>query len=100
MYKRNAQGWSKHLDFLIVDLISLQIAYILSVYIRIGIFAYENSLYRTMGISLILVDIVVFMLNNTMHDVIKRGFFTELAVTIKHCLLVIALQSICLFATQ
>ena len=27
MYKRNAQGWSKHFDFMIVDEISLQIAF-------------------------------------------------------------------------
>ena len=100
MYKRNAQGWSKHIDFMIIDVISLMIAYFISVYIRIGIWAYESSLYRLMGITLILVDIVVVMLNNTMHDVIKRGFFTELATTIKHCFLVIALETVLLFATQ
>lgn len=100
MYKRNAQGWSKHFDFMIIDIISLLIAYFISVYIRIGIWAYESSLYRMMGISLILVDVIVIMLNNTMHDVIKRGFFTELVSSIKHSFLVIALETVYLFATQ
>ena len=31
MYKRNAQGWSKHFDFMLVDEIALQIAFVLAV---------------------------------------------------------------------
>ena len=34
MYRRNAQGWSKHFDFIVVDLISLQIAFVLAVALR------------------------------------------------------------------
>ena len=30
MYKKSAEGWMKHLDFLILDLICLEFSYLLS----------------------------------------------------------------------
>ena len=37
MYQKNAGGWVKHLDFMIVDFITLQITYILAYLTRHGI---------------------------------------------------------------
>ena len=51
MYKRNAQGWSRHFDFMIIDEISLQIAFILATLIRNHLWAYSSPLYRQMGIG-------------------------------------------------
>ena len=100
MYKRNAQGWSKHFDFMIVDVISLQIAFILAVLIRNHSWAYASPLYRAMGVTLILVDAVVLVLHNSMHDVVKRGFYVEAVETIKHCFYVFAIATIYMFAMQ
>ncbi|MBQ9661764.1 MAG: sugar transferase [Oscillospiraceae bacterium] len=100
MYKRNAQGWSKHFDFMIVDEISLQIAFILAAVIRNHIWAYAVPLYRTMGITLILVDAVVLVLHNSLHDVVKRGVYAETIETFKHCFYVLAIAAIYMFATQ
>ena len=36
MYRRSKQGWLKHLDFIIWDEVSLQIALVLAYLIRIG----------------------------------------------------------------
>ena len=100
MYKRNAQGWSKHFDFMIVDEISLQIAFILATLIRNHIWAYSSPLYRTLGVGLVLVDVVVMMLNNSMHDVLKRGYYIEAVQTSKHCFYVFAFAAIYMFAMQ
>lgn len=100
MYKRNAQGWSKHFDFMIVDEISLQIAFIIAVVIRHHIWAYSSPLYRTMGVTLVLVDAVVLVLHNSMHDVVKRGYYVEFIETFKHCFYVFAIATIYMFATQ
>ena len=53
-----------------------------------------------MGITLILVDAVVSVLNNSMHDVIKRGYYIEFLVTFKHCFYVFSITTIYMFATQ
>ena len=100
MYKRNAQGWSKHFDFMVVDEISLQIAFILATLIRNHIWAYSSPLYRTMGATLVLVDAVVLVLHNSMHDVVKRGYYIEFIETFKHCFYVFAIATIYMFATQ
>lgn len=100
MYKRNAQGWSKHFDFMVVDEISLQLAFVLAALIRNRVWAYSSPLYRTMAFTLVLVDAVVLVLNNSMHDVLKRGYYIETVETFKHCFYVFALANIYMFATQ
>ena len=100
MYKRNAQGWSKHFDFIIVDEISLQIAFVLAVLYRLHAWAYAIPLYRTMGITLVLVDAVILVLLNSMHDVVKRGLFSEAIESFKHCFYVFAVATIYIFATK
>lgn len=100
MYKRNAQGWSKHFDFMIVDEISLQIAFILATLIRNHIWAYSSPLYRTMGASLVLVDAFVLVLHNSLHNVVKRGYYVEFIETFKHCFYVFAIATIFMFATK
>ena len=36
VYKRRAQGWLKHADFILLDLLSLHIAFILAYFVRNG----------------------------------------------------------------
>ena len=80
MYKRNAQGWSKHLDFIVVEMISLQLAYILAVYLRHHVWAYGPDLYRNLGIVFFLIDLVVIFVRNTMHNVVSRGYYQEASI--------------------
>ena len=100
MYKRNAQGWSKHLDFFVLDELSLQIAFVLAVTIRHRFWAYGNSLYRNIGTILILVDALVLVLNNTMHNVVYRDYVAELGATLRHSFYVFAITAIYMFAVQ
>lgn len=100
MYKRNAQGWSKHLDFFIIDEIFLQAAFIIACLIRHGYIPYINAEYRSLGLVLILSDALVQMLFNTMHNVVKRGPLRELWETGKHCVMVFFGATAYLFAGQ
>ena len=100
MYKRNAQGWSRHFDFIVYDEICLAIAYVLAVYIRNGIWAYSSALYRNMAITLVLVDAVVLVLNNSLHDVIRRGYYVEFIASFKHCFFTLAIAAVYTFVTQ
>ena len=100
MYKRNAQGWSKHFDFFVIDEISLQIAFYLAVLIRQHEWSFASTLYRSLWILLILVDAFVLVINNSMHNVISRGYYLEAKETVKHCFIVFAVATIYMFATQ
>ena len=100
MYKRNAQGWSKHFDFMVIDEISLQLAFLLAAFIRNRSWAYASPRYQFLGVLLVLIDALVMILNNSMHNVTSRGYYVELSKTIKHCVLVFAVSTAFMFATQ
>ena len=102
MYKRNAQGWFKHLDFILWDVLCLQIAYILGYMIRHGwgLWPYTIRDYNSLAIVLAVVDILVCVLFNSMHNVMKRGLLRELRETVKHVVLVLLFMSLYLFSTQ
>ena len=100
IYKRNAQGWSKHFDFLVLDELSLQLAFILAGAIRRYNWVYAAPLYRSIGFLYFLIDALVLVLNNTMHNVMHRDIYAEAVATFKHCFYVFALATIYVFASQ
>ncbi len=67
MYKRNAQGWSKHLDFIILDEIMLMVSFLLAMVIREGNIKLEQDIYRYLMFVLALADIATIIFFNLMH---------------------------------
>ena len=100
MYKRNNQGWLKHIDFILWDVVSLQLAYILAYMIRQGGFPYTSSIYRSLGLMFVVVDILIAAIFNTMHNVMKRGYYQEAIQTLKQAVLVFVVIAIYMFSTQ
>lgn len=101
MYKRNNQGWLKHIDFILWDAACLQLAFIFAYLIRMGgSFPYDSDSYRNLALILFVVDILVAAIFNTMHNVMKRGYYQEAVQTIKHVLLVFLVITLALFSTQ
>lgn len=88
------------MDFIVIELISLQVSYILASLIRHHELPYSVLIYRNLGIALFLIDAIVIMFLNTMHDVLKRELFTELGKTVKHCVIVLALSTTYMFSLQ
>jgi len=66
MYERNAQGWFKHIDFILWDVIVLQVAYVLGYMIRHGWgrWPYLIPTYRNLALILVVVDLLVAGLFN------------------------------------
>lgn len=101
MYKRNSQGWSKHFDFMVLDVIILLISYVFAYHFRMGDWElFSNRDYRNLGLLLCIADILVIVLNNTLHDVIKRTLSREILAQIKHCVFVLAVVLIYFFSSQ
>lgn len=101
MYKRSSKGWLKHVDFLILDLICLQISFYIAYCIRHGLQnMYANELYASMAVVLLLVDIVVEVIFENLHNVIKRGYWNEVVQTTKQVLEVFAMFTIYLVTVQ
>lgn len=101
MYRKNTNGWLKHIDFIILDLICLQIAFVLAYFIRHGnIHLYNDFLYRNMAIIIELIDLMVLLLFGTLKGVLKRGHYKEFVKTLNHVLIVGLLAVLYLFTIQ
>ena len=91
MYKEVVKGWVKHLDFMVLDILSLElsflIAYIFRYKIRDGMI--QSEIYRTLIIMIMLVDICVVFFNNSYRGIIRRGYLVEIKKAMIHCVFVI-----------
>jgi len=100
MYKRYRQEWTKHIDFIIIEEISLQLAYLLAMWLRFGGILFGQSMYKELGFVMFLMDLVVVMSLNTLHNVLKRGYFLELIETLKTSVTVFALAVVYMYALK
>lgn len=101
MYRKNANGWLKHIDFIILDMICLQIAFVVAYFIKNGnIHLYNNFLYRNMAIIIELADLMVLLIFGTLKGVLKRGYYQEFVKTLKHGFIVCLLSVLYLFTAQ
>lgn len=101
MYKKSAQGWLKHWDFILMDIICLQIAFILAYLLRLGFRnPYTDRLYRNQAIILVFCQIAVAFFCQSFRDILKRGYYIEFVNTIKHICAVMLLDISYMFVTQ
>lgn len=101
MYKKEFEGWLKHFDFIFLDMICLQLAFILAYIIRgYGFNPYTRLLYRNMAIFLELADIVVIYLFDTLKGVLKLGHYRNFVITVRHAAMVGFLSILYLFLLQ
>lgn len=101
MYRKNANGWLKHIDFIILDMICLQMAFVMAYFIKNGnIHLYNNFLYRNMAIIIELADLMVLLIFGTLNGVLKRGYYQEFVKTLKHGFIVGLLAILYLFSVQ
>ena len=52
MYKKSSTGWLKHLDFMVLDIICLQLAFVMGYFLRHHSFKpYGSPIYRNEAIA-------------------------------------------------
>ena len=101
MYKRNTLSWLKHLDFILLDLISLQLAFFLAFFLREHLFnPYARPLYRNMGLYLTVANLLVILIQDTMRDVLQLGHWQNFKITLEHTLILSALAVMFLFFSK
>lgn len=101
MYKRTNQGWFKHIDFILWDVVALQLAFVLAYSIRHGwTLAYFSEPYRRLAIMYTVVDILIAIMFNTMRNVMKRGLYQEFAQSFKQVVLVLTIIALYMFSLQ
>lgn len=101
MYRKSPQGWLKHWDFILLDIISLQAAFIIAYFIRSGIEnPYGDFVYRSEALVFVLCQIAVFFFCQPYQGIVKRGYYAEFTKTVKHVITVMLLSVLYLFSAQ
>lgn len=101
MYKKEAEGWFKHFDFILLDMICLQLAFWLAYILRNeGINPYASMLYRNMALFLEMTDVIVLLSMGTFRGVLRRGHYREFMITAKQVMALSVLSMLYLFAFQ
>ena len=101
MYKKENNSWLKHIDFVILDILCLQLAFILAYEIRVakGI-PYLNPLYENMAFVLMIFQLLVSFFGESFSGVLRRGFLIEMKCMIEHEICVMLLAVLYLFMSQ
>ena len=101
MYQKGAKGWLKHFDFMLLDLIVLQLSFLVAFQIRHGMVnPYANRDYLALAIITELADIVAMIFLNTYEGVIRRGYFKEFISSFKNGFVIVALLLLYVFVLK
>lgn len=101
MYRKKGRGWTKHIDFMLIDIACIVIAFFISYVIRFGFNnPYVDKDYRILGVAFLLIDFFVEIMADSFKNVLKRGYLDELISTCKHAMLVFLATALFLFTTQ
>ena len=85
MYRKDSNSLLKHFDFLILDMLCLQAAFVLSYALSgYGFNPYKLFLYRNMAILIEVADIAIMFILGTLKDVLKKGYYKSFISTFKH----------------
>ena len=83
---------------MIWDQLSLQIAFLLAYMLRNGLSnPYSHLIYCNVAFILVVIDAGVLLLFESLKNVLKRGYYQEFAMTVKHVILVILVTTFYLF---
>ena len=79
MYRKKGRGWTKHIDFMLLDVLCMQIAFIVSYIWRFGPGnPYTDKDYRILAAAFLLIDFFVEIVSDAFKNVLKRGYLDEL----------------------
>ena len=101
MYKKLSTGWLKHLDFMVLDIICLQLAFVMGYFLRHHSFnPYGSPIYRNEAIVFALIQLMIMFFDDSFKNVMKRGYLVEIGMTVKNMVYIIVLGVFYLFLIQ
>lgn len=104
MYKKRKKSWVKHLDFLLVDVICLEVAFFISFRLKLGNLSYLSPIIREyyirLAVILFLIDVCIVFLFESYTGILRRNKVQELRAVIIHCTTVFAGITVYLWGTK
>lgn len=102
MYHKSGLPWTRHWDFILLDMASMFLSQIIAYYIYIPTdFQLSGSPeYMVLLFGLPLLDFMVIVLMSTMDGVLKRGLLREFYATLKNTAVVFSVEALLFFVVK
>jgi exopolysaccharide biosynthesis polyprenyl glycosylphosphotransferase len=101
MYKIIRSRWVKHLDFILCDLVCLQISFFVSYALRNGWgMPHSQYEYEYWGVILILLHICIVFFTECYSGIMRRGYLKEFKATLKYNCILLSVVFAFLFFTK
>ena len=101
MNKKEQASWMKHFDFVLLDIVALQLCFVAAYWILHGFSnPYEKTAYRYLAIVLFVAQIIVLLFFDNYHLILLRKRFEEFQNIIKTTIFILVIALLYLFAVQ
>lgn len=98
MYKKSVSRWLKHLDFMVLDIIAMELSLVTAVLLRHKVIGpMEVRVYSNIAWVLLLINIFVVFFNESYTGILRRGYWKEFKSCFLHVTYVLALSLFYLF---
>ena len=95
MYKIATSSWMKHFDFMVIDIISLELAFMLAYILRFGWeLPYTTKIYAILGVIIPIFHVFIVFFTEEYTGVLRRGYLKEFKAVLRHNCILIALLSV------
>ena len=101
MNRKHLKGWLKHGDFIVLDILCLQLCFILGFWLIRGFRnPYEIESYQFQAIVLVVSQLVVVLFANNYGGILRRKRFDELLSVIKYIIEIVVVALVYLFVVK
>lgn len=101
MNSKPAEGWIKHADFIILDLIVMQVAFVCAYWVNhFNVHAYSVFSYRILAVVFGFSQVVTAFFTNNYSGILKRGYYREIVYIIRYEISVAVIALAFLFAVH
>lgn len=101
MYRRGKNRWLKHFDFMMLDMLCLELSFMAACIFRNGfVWPFHDDSYAKFGIIILLLHVCVVFFIDSYKNIVKRGYLIELKSVVKHNTTVLCSEFVYLFITK
>lgn len=101
MHEKQSKPWVKHFDFMVLDLLCMQLCFCLSYWMNSGWGnPYATQAFRLQATVIFMAQIAVMLFSSNYRGILRRGKLDEFAAIIKYTVLVLAVALVYLFLTH
>ena len=102
MYQRSRSSWTNHLDFMMLDAVCMQLAFLAGYIIRFPGYGlpYTEFIYRSLALVLLILQFLFSVALNNLSGVLKRGFVQEAISVVILSFTTLASLTLYLFSIQ